>query len=143
VNEIDFTFDGGPQDACRLTAQLGLGLFGVLFIGISLAFEALEFFSQVAVGLGTALGFLFPALSTVFDFRGGTHAGGDQSIGQVHGMANLWIADASTMPDCIRANTNATTIMLGEREAEFLQLHLTRGSGMTYCQRIHIARCNA
>jgi choline dehydrogenase len=44
--------------------------------------------------------------------------------GQVHGMANLWIADASIMPDCIRANTNATTIMIGERVAEFLQHHL-------------------
>jgi choline dehydrogenase len=44
--------------------------------------------------------------------------------GQVHGMANLWIADASIMPDCIRANTNATTIMIGERVAEFLQRHL-------------------
>lgn len=41
--------------------------------------------------------------------------------GQVYGLDNLWIADASIMPDCIRANTNATTIMIGERGAEFLQ----------------------
>ncbi len=41
--------------------------------------------------------------------------------GQVHGMENLWISDASIMPDCIRANTNATTIMIGERIAEFMQ----------------------
>ena len=47
--------------------------------------------------------------------------------GQVHGMDNLWIADASIMPDCIRANTNATTIMIGERVVEFLQQHLARG----------------
>jgi choline dehydrogenase len=41
--------------------------------------------------------------------------------GQVHGMENLWIADASVMPDCIRANTNATTIMIGERVADFMK----------------------
>ena len=45
--------------------------------------------------------------------------------GQVRGLDNLWIADASIMPDCIRANTNATTIMIGERVAEFLQRHVT------------------
>lgn len=41
--------------------------------------------------------------------------------GRVHGLENLWIADASIMPDCIRANTNATTIMIAERVAEFIQ----------------------
>jgi len=41
--------------------------------------------------------------------------------GHVHGLENLWVADASIMPDCIRANTNATTIMIGERIAEFIQ----------------------
>src|SRR5438128_1022157 len=41
--------------------------------------------------------------------------------GRVHGIENLRVADASIMPDCIRANTNATTIMIGERIADFLQ----------------------
>jgi choline dehydrogenase-like flavoprotein len=41
--------------------------------------------------------------------------------GRVHGLEGLWIADASIMPDCIRANTNATTIMIGERVAEFIK----------------------
>jgi choline dehydrogenase-like flavoprotein len=40
--------------------------------------------------------------------------------GRVHGLDNLWVADASIMPDCIRANTNATTIMIGERVADFI-----------------------
>jgi choline dehydrogenase-like flavoprotein len=40
--------------------------------------------------------------------------------GRVHGLEGLWIADASIMPDCIRANTNATTIMIGERVADFI-----------------------
>jgi choline dehydrogenase-like flavoprotein len=41
--------------------------------------------------------------------------------GRVHGLEGLWVADASIMPDCIRANTNATTIMIGERVAEFIK----------------------
>jgi choline dehydrogenase len=41
--------------------------------------------------------------------------------GRVHGLDNLWVADASIMPDCIRANTNATTIMIGERVADFIK----------------------
>jgi len=41
--------------------------------------------------------------------------------GRVRGLDNLWVADASIMPDCIRANTNATTIMIAERVAEFIQ----------------------
>lgn len=41
--------------------------------------------------------------------------------GRVHGLENLRVADASIMPDCIRANTNATTIMIGERIADFMR----------------------
>ena len=40
--------------------------------------------------------------------------------GNVHGIEGLKVADASIMPDCIRANTNVTTMMIGERVAEFL-----------------------
>jgi choline dehydrogenase len=41
--------------------------------------------------------------------------------GRVHGLDGLWVADAAIMPDCIRANTNATTIMIGERIADFIK----------------------
>ena len=41
--------------------------------------------------------------------------------GQVRGIEGLRVADASVMPDVIRANTNATTIMIGERVAEFIK----------------------
>ena len=41
--------------------------------------------------------------------------------GQVHGIAGLRVADASVMPDVIRANTNATTIMISERVSEFIK----------------------
>jgi choline dehydrogenase len=41
--------------------------------------------------------------------------------GRVHGLAGLRVADASIMPDCIRANTNVTTMMIGERIADFIR----------------------
>ncbi len=39
---------------------------------------------------------------------------------RVHGMEALRVVDASVMPDVIRANTNATTLMIGERVAGWL-----------------------
>ena len=38
----------------------------------------------------------------------------------VHGLDNLWVADASIMPEVVHANTNATVYVIGERLAEFL-----------------------
>ena len=45
--------------------------------------------------------------------------------GRVRGVDSLRVADASIMPDCVRANTNATTMMIGERIAAFI----TGGAG--------------
>ena len=42
-------------------------------------------------------------------------------FGRVHGVDGLRVADASIMPDCVRANTNATTMMIGERMADLIQ----------------------
>jgi choline dehydrogenase len=41
--------------------------------------------------------------------------------GKVHGLQRLRVVDASIMPDCIRANTNVTTMMIGERIADFIR----------------------
>ena len=41
--------------------------------------------------------------------------------GKVRGLRNMRVADASIMPDCIRANTNLTTMMIGERIADFIR----------------------
>ena len=41
--------------------------------------------------------------------------------GRVHGLEGLRVADASIMPNCVRANTNVTTMMIGERIAEFIR----------------------
>ena len=41
-------------------------------------------------------------------------------FGRVHGIQGLRVVDASIMPDCIRANTNVTTMMIGERVSDFI-----------------------
>ena len=41
--------------------------------------------------------------------------------GRVHGMRNLRVVDASIMPNCVRANTNVTTMVIGERIADFIR----------------------
>ena len=39
----------------------------------------------------------------------------------VHGLQNVRVADASVMPNVVRANTNSTTIMIGERVADWIK----------------------
>ena len=41
--------------------------------------------------------------------------------GHVYGIENLRVADASIMPDCIRANTNVTSMVIGERIADYIR----------------------
>jgi choline dehydrogenase len=40
---------------------------------------------------------------------------------RVYGMENLWVGDASIMPVVSHANTNLTSIMIGERLADFVK----------------------
>ena len=41
--------------------------------------------------------------------------------GKVHGLTGLRVVDASIMPDCIRANTNVTTMVIGEQVSDFIK----------------------
>ena len=40
---------------------------------------------------------------------------------RVHGIENLYVADASIMPTVTHANTNVTSIMIGERVSDFIR----------------------
>jgi choline dehydrogenase-like flavoprotein len=44
--------------------------------------------------------------------------------GRVQGVEGLRVVDASIMPDCVRANINATVMMMGERVADFMKKEL-------------------
>jgi choline dehydrogenase-like flavoprotein len=46
---------------------------------------------------------------------------------RVRGVAGLYIADASIMPRVVSGNTNAPTIMIGERCADFVKADLSSG----------------
>jgi choline dehydrogenase len=39
---------------------------------------------------------------------------------KVHGLANLWVADASILPSVTHGNTNITCVMIGERVSDFI-----------------------
>ncbi|MFM9979109.1 MAG: GMC family oxidoreductase [Sphingomonadaceae bacterium] len=45
---------------------------------------------------------------------------------RVRGVAGLYVADASVMPRIVSGNTNAPTIMIGERCADFVRADLAR-----------------
>ena len=51
---------------------------------------------------------------------GDTMAVVDQYL-NVRGVEGLRVADASVMPDVVRANTNVTTMMIAERATEFIR----------------------
>jgi len=40
---------------------------------------------------------------------------------RVHGVEGLRVVDASVMPNIVRANTNLTCIMIGERVADWMR----------------------
>ena len=40
---------------------------------------------------------------------------------RVHGLQGIRVVDASVMPDVVRANTHATTLMIAEKVADWMR----------------------
>ena len=51
----------------------------------------------------------------------GDDAAAVDQCGRVRGVRGLRVVDASIMPDCVRANTNATAMVIGERIADLMR----------------------
>jgi choline dehydrogenase-like flavoprotein len=47
---------------------------------------------------------------------------------RVNGIKNLRVIDASIMPKIVRANTNAPTIMIGEKGSDMIKKHWIRNN---------------
>jgi choline dehydrogenase len=60
-------------------------------------------------------------------------AGGEAVVDselRVHGIEGLRVADTSITPNVVRGNTNAPTIMIGERAADLIRGRVEAGAGM-------------
>jgi choline dehydrogenase len=59
----------------------------------------------------------------------GTEAVVDREL-RVHGIEGLRVIDTSIMPTVVRGNTNAPTIMIGERAADLIRGHVPAEAGI-------------
>lgn len=73
-------------------------------------------------------GYIDRAVDTTYNAVGTARMGPEDDPGAVvdqhcavHGVENLYVADASTMPSMVCANTNLTVVMIGERVAAMLR----------------------
>ena len=125
---LDFNLLGDPADRRRLRDGLRLSLE----LGQHAAFRDI-LGSRVAPGdadltTDDALdAWMMREVTTTNHISGTCKMGGVgdtaavvDEYGRVHGVDGLRVVDASIMPDCVRANTNATTMMIGERVADLM-----------------------
>ena len=73
----------------------------------------------------SVLDFIRQTGATVYHPVGTCRMGGDETsvVGpdlRVHGVEGLWVCDASVMPKITSANTNAPTLMIGEKGASLI-----------------------
>jgi choline dehydrogenase-like flavoprotein len=86
-----------------------------------------EFFAIALIGDAEIRKVLRERVDTVYHPDGTSKMGVNDSMAvvdpqlKVHGLEGLRIADASIMPTLIGGNTNAPTIMIGEKAADMIK----------------------
>jgi choline dehydrogenase len=81
-------------------------------------FQSDEDLARLAGDIGTTI--FHPVGTCKMGPAGDPHAVVDSKL-RVHGVAGLRIADASVMPTITSGNTNAPTLMIAERAAEWVR----------------------
>jgi choline dehydrogenase len=88
-------------------------------------YESDEDLSRLAGDIGTTI---FHPVGTCRMGRAGERAAVLDARLRVQGVAHLWVADASAMPSITSGNTNAPTLMLAERAAEWIEQSTNQGT---------------
>jgi choline dehydrogenase len=88
-------------------------------------YESDEDLSRLAGDIGTTI---FHPVGTCRMGRADERAAVLDARLRVQGVAHLWVADASAMPSITSGNTNAPTLMLAERAAEWIEQSTNQGT---------------
>ncbi|MEW6688821.1 MAG: GMC family oxidoreductase N-terminal domain-containing protein [Pseudomonadota bacterium] len=122
---IDPNFLGCEEDTATLLRGVKLGR-SIMGSSVFSSFNPREIYTAEAKSGDDLLLHIRQRADTIYHPAGtcrmgtGTDAVVDPTL-KVHGMDNLYVADASVMPTLVGGNTNAPCIMIGERAAEFVR----------------------
>ena len=106
----------------RIVAQPALSRFAPVEIKPGAQFDSDDDLAKLAGDIGTTI--FHPVGTCRMGADGDPQAVLDSRLG-VRGVAGLVVADASAMPSITSGNTNAPTLMLAERAAQWLRQHGT------------------
>jgi choline dehydrogenase len=126
--EIHMNYLSAPRDEQRLAQCLRLAWDIATTSPVAEHYEEILFPSQEVLDNEEDLSaWMRSIITTAYHAVGTCRMGPDGDDGavvdqhlRVRGVENLWVVDASVMPDITTGLTNLTAYMLGERAAEWL-----------------------
>jgi choline dehydrogenase-like flavoprotein len=122
---IDPNFLGHDDDVATLLGGVKLGR-RIMAAPALMQFKPREIYAAGVEGDAELLRHVRQRADTIYHPVGTCRMGASadavvDSELKVHGVGGLYVADASVMPTLVGGNTNAPTIMIGERAAEFVR----------------------
>lgn len=125
---LDYRYLDDPRDLNRLREGIEVGLRLASEPSFQTVLESRTLPKDVDITSDNAINRWMKATATTSHHSCGTCKMGpvtdpmavvDQYC-RIHGLEGIRVVDASIMPNVIRANTNATSVMIGERVAEWI-----------------------